>query len=107
MSNRFRTYVSSLLLACFSVFIIPNELVHALYGHDDTKHEAVAGASRSIGEQHIHCAFLTYEAPSFYQAADIITPAPAAVKYEFAVAETKSDYTSSSFYSYLRGPPAC
>ncbi|HTL80604.1 MAG TPA: hypothetical protein VL651_02805 [Bacteroidia bacterium] len=107
MNNRIRTYISALLLACFSVFIIPNELVHALYGHEDTKHKAIAGAARSLSEHHVHCSFLTYEAPSFYFSSQLTIPVSSETAFNFQINDARSNFTSTPDYSFLRGPPSC
>ncbi|MBI3511010.1 MAG: hypothetical protein HY064_10130 [Bacteroidetes bacterium] len=66
MITRLKQAFAISLLVCFSVFLIPQEFVHALYGHTDTHHAPTgAGEKNTWSKKHIHCSFLTYEGSAF------------------------------------------
>jgi hypothetical protein len=59
----FRSHIARLLLLVFGFILIPNELIHQFYGHDDT--HCNPGKLVSIEEQHTHCAILRLESRVF------------------------------------------
>jgi hypothetical protein len=101
----FRRFLAGLLLSCFSVFLIPEEFVHALYGHTDTQEQASDSGKNSVGTHHIHCSFLTYEASHFISSS--IQNCPAVTENSFSFTSVKEEQQGISFSGFpsLRGPP--
>jgi hypothetical protein len=95
-----------LLLASFSAFLVPNELVHALYGHKDTCENSSEHARETVGTQHIHCDFLSFEAPVYTHASASACPVSFDHAFAFAATEEEQGGIIFSFHPSLRGPPA-
>jgi hypothetical protein len=103
--SQFRRLVATFLLAGFSVFLIPTEFIHALYGHTDT-HENFSGSGKNaVSTHHIHCSFLTYEASQFISSSIQSCPAVSEKSFSFAIAEAEQQAISFSGFPSLRGPP--
>jgi|WetSurMetagenome_2_1015567.scaffolds.fasta_scaffold353596_1 hypothetical protein len=70
-SNPFRSFrstknfLSFLFLLLISVFIVPKEFIHSLYGHEDTT--CFSHQGRTIEAKHQHCEILKYHAPVFVE----------------------------------------
>jgi hypothetical protein len=103
MNIRLKKNISFFLLLIVSLFIVPVELIHDLYGHEDTI--CFPHSNTTIEKKHHHCDILKYVAPYFIANANL--------KYsdklfEFTIRNT-TEYTylySQIFIShYLRGPP--
>jgi len=101
----FRRLVASILLAGFSVFLIPKEFVHALYGHTDTQEAFLAKGKNAIGKEHIHCSFLTYEASLFLSSSIQNCPAVTENSFSFTTIEAEQAGILFSDFPSLRGPP--
>jgi len=101
----FRRLLASILLTCFSVYLIPEEFVHALYGHTDTQEHFSDTGKNSIGTHHIHCSFLTYEASQFVSSS--VQSCPAVIENSFSFIAVVSEQQGISFSGFpsLRGPP--
>ena len=109
--NRLRAYnkhIAIFLLIVISVFIIPKELVHAFYGHNDTVH-AVSHSENglpAIEKEHQHCDILNFNAPLYFLSLSFFK------SYEKPVALYNSENCKSLFLSpafrlfSFRGPPA-
>lgn len=99
--------VASLLLICFSVFIVPNELIHALYDHEDSHHGiAFPHGKNVIDARHVHCAFLTYEGSSFTTHEFVAIPSPSISDLEFILAPATHAGFEKDPLCIFRGPPA-
>jgi hypothetical protein len=81
--NYFGRFIATILLAAFSAYLVPEELVHACYGHEDTHEASCSTKEHAVGTQHIHCDFLSYEA-SLYTAASF-TSCPVSYDRAFAL----------------------
>ena len=106
MRNYFSRFIATILLAAFSAYLVPNEFVHAFYGHEDTHEAACSPNEKTVGEQHIHCDFLSYEADLFTVASS--TQFPASFDHVFAFISLEAEHAGVTF-TYrpsLRGPPA-
>jgi hypothetical protein len=53
-----RNKLSLFLLLCLSLVIIPNEYLHAIYGHEDT--ECHSGPDQGFNAMHRHCKILQH-----------------------------------------------
>ena len=106
MRNFFGRFTALVLLAAFSVYLVPDELVHALYGHEDTHEVACTTNEAAIGTQHIHCSFLSYEAALY--TASSITKCPVSFECAFAFITPEAAHAgvTFTFCPSLRGPPA-
>jgi hypothetical protein len=104
--NFFSRCLATILLAAFSAYLVPNELVHALYGHEDTHETACSSDVNTIGTHHIHCDFLSYEA-SLYTASSFTT-CPVSYEHAFAFISLEAEQAGVTFACHpsLRGPPA-
>jgi hypothetical protein len=102
----FNRFIATILLAAFSAYLVPNEFVHALYGHEDTHEAACANDVNAIGVQHIHCDFLSYEA-SLYTVSSVTT-CPVSSEHAFAFISLEAEHAGITFACHpsLRGPPA-
>ncbi|MEO5643455.1 MAG: hypothetical protein ABIQ40_11890 [Bacteroidia bacterium] len=106
MRNFFSRCTAILLLAVFSACLVPNEFVHALYGHEDTHENPCSANEQTIGIQHIHCDFLSYEASLYTAASLTICPVSFDRAFQFISAEALHAGITFTYYPSLRGPPA-
>jgi hypothetical protein len=104
--NFFGRFIATILLAAFSAYLVPDELVHALYGHEDTHEIPCSPTEDAVGTQHIHCGFLSYEA-SLYTASSF-TKCPVSFERAFAFIAPEAEHAgvTFTFCPSLRGPPA-
>lgn len=65
MSLRHRI-TAFLLLPVFGLYLIPEELVHALSGHNDTHHSiSYVSDDSNVENSHVHCVILKTESPVY------------------------------------------
>lgn len=98
-----KNYISLFLLLIVSLFIVPVELFHDLYGHEDTV--CLSHTGKTIENKHHHCDILKYHAPSFIENS-IITYSDK--PFDFTLkSPTEYSYIFSKVFStfLLRGPP--
>ncbi len=107
MRSRFHTLVAAVLVACFSVYLVPNELVHALYGHEDTHHHEceTPGGPSAVSTHHTHCDFLSYEGDLFTAASSTDCPVSSEHAFAFFIAETAHAGNPAAVVHSPRGPP--
>lgn len=60
MMQRLKYFVSGLVLIIFMFYMVPHEVVHAFYDHEDTEHAATHNENAELSTIHIHCDFLTF-----------------------------------------------
>lgn len=106
MRNYFSRFIATILLAAFSAYLVPNEFVHAFYGHDDTHEAACSATEKTVGVQHIHCDFLSYEADLFTVASSTTCPASFDHVFAFILPEAAHAGITFTYCPSLRGPPA-
>ncbi|MDQ3110922.1 MAG: hypothetical protein M3R17_13600 [Bacteroidota bacterium] len=106
MRNFFGRFIATILLAAFSAYLVPNELVHALYGHEDTHETACNTNENTVGEQHIHCSFLSYEASLYTASSFTNCPVSFDCAFAFIAPEAVHAGIRFTFCPSLRGPPA-
>jgi hypothetical protein len=106
MRPQFSKLIASVLLGIFSVFLIPKEFVHALYGHTDTHEIVSVGSDKTIGAHHIHCGFLTYEASLFTIASSTHCPDVSDFSFSFTAIPSEQAGVTFACHPSLRGPPA-
>jgi len=103
--SHFRRFVATFLLAGFSVFLVPKEFVHALYGHTDTQENYSAPGKNAVGTHHIHCSFLTYDASQFISSSIQDFPASNENHFSFVIVAAEQAGISFPNFPSLRGPP--
>lgn len=98
-----KKYISLLLLLIVSLFIVPVELIHDLYGHEDTV--CLPHLGKTIENKHHHCDILTYHAPVFIAIAKIKIVKQSQKVFIKNILEYT--YTFSQLFDsiLLRGPP--
>jgi hypothetical protein len=106
LRSHFTKLIASILLGVFSVFLIPKEFVHALYGHTDTQETVCIGHAKAIGTHHTHCDFLTYEASLFTLASATNCPHSAEHYFAFSIVSSERAGVTFACHPSLRGPPA-
>lgn len=95
--------ISLFLLLIVSLFIVPVELIHDLYGHEDTV--CLPHTGKTIESKHHHCDILKYHAPSFIENS-IIKYSDKLFGFTIKSATEYSYIFSRIFSSFLlRGPP--
>ena len=103
MSIVIKKHISFLLLLIVLLFIVPTELFHELYGHEDTV--CFTHTVKTIENKHHHCDILKYHAPSFIENSSIkYSDKP----FDFTIKSvTEYSYIFSRIFSsfLLRGPP--
>lgn len=102
---RFTKLIACCLLGVFSVFLIPKEFVHALYGHKDSIEKITITGNHAIGKQHTHCDFLSFEASLFTLANSTHCPTSIELKFAFAIAPAEQNAIVFNHFPSLRGPP--
>lgn len=65
MKKQFTYFVSAFVLVVFSMYLVPHELVHALYDHHDTEHCDAHEGETAFSPVHIHCDFLFTDLTDF------------------------------------------
>lgn len=106
MRKLFNRFIAGLLLAAFSVFLVPGELVHALYGHEDTRENSCIPGAKTVGAQHVHCSFLSFESPVYTHASVTTCPVSSGHSFAFTAAAPENAGIVFSSHPSLRGPPA-
>jgi hypothetical protein len=104
--NYFSRFIATILLAAFSAYLVPNEFVHALYGHEDTHETACSTEENTVGVQHIHCDFLSYEASLFTVTSTTTCPVSFERVFAFLSPEAEHEGITFTYHPSLRGPPA-
>jgi len=103
MKIRLKKYISIFLFLIVSLFIIPVELIHNLYGHEDTM--CFPHTGKTIENNHHHCDILKYHAPVYVAIAKI----ECVKQHQKIFIKNVFEYTftfSQVFNSILlRGPP--
>ena len=100
--------IAVILLAVFSVYLIPKELVHAMYGHHDTVDVVVdAHAGKAIGKHHLHCDFLFFEASLFTVTSTAACPFAGEHAFAFLLTPVEQPAICPTLFPSLRGPPHC
>ena len=106
MTIRLRHICCLFVLAVFSLYLVPHELVHAFYDHEDTVHHGDEQASAELSPVHVHCDFLQTDITNFLPA-EKPERAVCSVSIVFAYAEFSAQ-PCRNFHSFCesRGPPA-
>ena len=64
MKKRLGNFVSILVLVTFTLYLVPHEIVHVFYDHEDTEHHAHHGGPE-FSTIHVHCDFLNSDLSDF------------------------------------------
>lgn len=103
MNIGIKKHIAFFLLLIVSLIIVPVELFHDLYGHEDTV--CLPHNNKTIESKHHHCDILKYHAPSFIENSSIkYSDKP----FDFTIkSATEYSYIFSRVFStfLLRGPP--
>lgn len=96
-----------LAMLLFAVHLLPQELIHELFPHNDTEHEitSVATAGTSVGHAHVHCTFEQIEGESCAAHEFIFTPVIAAHSFAHAALVIRPVFLTEPSFLFLRGPP--
>ncbi|MCA6361866.1 MAG: hypothetical protein IM638_02425 [Bacteroidetes bacterium] len=111
MLQRTRQFVKKqgawVAMLLFAVHLLPQELIHELFPHNDTEHEitAVSKAGTTIGHAHVHCTFEQLEGESCAAHEFIFRPVIAAHSYAHAALVVSPVFLSEPSFLFLRGPP--
>ncbi|MGL5892811.1 MAG: hypothetical protein ACRC3B_23155, partial [Bacteroidia bacterium] len=94
-----------LALLLFTVHLLPQELLHSFFPHNDTEDCVIDNSRVAVGNPHVHCDFSQLEGIAI--TADEVVCIPVIVSYSFAHPQCKLapavvEQPSSLF---LRGPP--
>lgn len=103
----FNKYISVFLLAVISAFIVPKELVHALYDHEDTVHSISHNETGlpEIENIHQHCDILNFNVPLYFLTLNFY-PAPFVTQCSKVIQPAVEVFFSPAIgLSPLRGPP--
>lgn len=61
-----KKFIALFCLLTLSVFIVPKEFIHSLYGHKDTIDIIFKDHSKHFEKTHIHCSILKLETPLYH-----------------------------------------
>jgi hypothetical protein len=98
-----RIHIARSLLVLFGLILVPHELIHNFFGHEDT--HCHSGVTATFEAQHFHCKILQLEAPMF------TSPEPddlVSVNFYLKTIPVERSYSLPSFsilYNDLRAPP--
>ena len=104
-----RKHISLLLLAVFSVLLVPKEVVHEFVSHEGVVHHHIdlskGGQETHIDNTHQHCQLLNFQL-SFYDVEEVEASAITKVKQTSYQEECSHKIISLKVSkSHLRGPP--
>src|SRR5258708_6987932 len=103
----FRGHISLLLLSAFSFFIVPQDLLHELCGHEDTRDIVCTDAClHHLSKPHQHCEVLQLTTPPFHQALNNFSFASFELLCIVSVESTRPYHYSCSPFLFFRGPPS-
>ena len=103
MNIGIKKHTAFLLLLIVSLFIVPAELFHELYGHEDTV--CFPHAGKTIESKHHHCDILKYHAPVYVAIAKIIIINQNQKIYIKNILEYTFTFSILFNSILLRGPP--
>lgn len=106
MLQRLKYLVSSFVLAIFLLYMVPHEVVHAFYDHQDTEHCESHTGNSEFSTIHIHCDFLSFYTGEFLPAEQVPH-----IECTCEIAVTHKDAAVAPIKSILqlresRGPPS-
>jgi hypothetical protein len=104
--KKLNKHIALLLLAAFSLLILPKELLHALYEHTDTVDvHFEKGASAQIGNAHEHCDVLQLSSPNAFISSTNFVFSVRYICSTIKVAELTYSKVFTQPTCLLRGPP--
>lgn len=104
MLFRLRQYIAVFFLLTISLFIVPKEYIHDIYGNDDTKD--IQSKDASFTNTHHHCQILNYNTPNYiFQHKAFLLPV-SFVEQAILPYRQFSYIIPFSTYFNLRAPPA-
>jgi hypothetical protein len=105
--KNFRRHISLILLAAFSLFLAPKELLHEFANHHDTEDKVCTDAcTHHLSKPHQHCEILQLVTPPFHQALSNFSFASSELLCFLSVESTSGYHFSGSPFLFFRGPPA-
>ena len=105
--KNFRSHISLILLAAFSLLLAPKELLHGFLSHHDTDDKICADVcAHHIGSQHLHCEVLQLTTPPFHQLLNNFSFSQVELLSVISFESKSSYHFSSSPFLFFRGPPA-
>jgi hypothetical protein len=106
--NRLTRPIALFLLFALSVYIVPKEFIHALYGHEDTADHSGTqsiNAPHTLSTRHLHCGLLNFETDLFHTPDALPDLSDQDAYYSFLSSPIQSGKNSVLLFVSLRGPP--
>lgn len=109
MLQSLRRYIGKqgavLALLLFAVHLLPQELLHSFFPHNDTEDCIVDSSTVSVSSQHVHCNFEQIEGIGITPEAICFNPVIASHSFSHSQYNTAAAVAEQPLCLFLRGPP--
>jgi len=104
----YNKHIAIFLLAIISAFIVPKELVHAFYEHNDTIHSIHHSENGLpvIENEHQHCEILSFNVPLYFLSLNFFKASEKPAIVYFSDKKESLFVDSHLRLSSVRGPPS-
>jgi hypothetical protein len=109
MLQSLRRYIGKqgalLALLFFAVHLLPQEMLHSLFPHNDTEDCIIDNSKISVSSQHIHCSFEQIEGIGIEPETIGFTPLIVSHSFSHPQYKTAPAVAEQPLCLFLRGPP--
>lgn len=94
-----------IVLLLFTIHLLPQELLHSLFPHNDTEDCAVVNYKVSVSSEHKHCNFEQLEGTGIAEEELLFTPVISSHSFAHPFYKTAEAVAEQPLNLFLRGPP--
>jgi hypothetical protein len=109
MLQSLRRYIGKqgavLALLLFAVHLLPQDLLHSFFPHNDTEDCVVDNSKISVSPEHVHCNFAQLEGTGITAGELVFTPVIVSHSFAHSQYNTAPAVAEQPLCLFLRGPP--